>query len=58
MAAYLYHPKGSMCVHCAKQAEDCSKLDFRSMPVVKQYSQGGDPTVFKVVACRVFVRAA
>ena len=30
-----YIPKGSMCIACIKFHTNCSKLDFRSMPIYK-----------------------
>jgi hypothetical protein len=31
-----YVPKGSMCAACKKAKEDCSDLNFKSMPVHSQ----------------------
>lgn len=37
IAAPEYHPKGGMCFSCAKMRNDCSRLPFSTMPVVRQY---------------------
>jgi len=29
-----YQPKGGMCLTCRHALSDCSRLDFRSMPVL------------------------
>lgn len=33
-----HQPKGSMCLACAKQNNDCSKLDFAKMTVLYRAS--------------------
>lgn len=33
-------PKGGQCIVCSKQESDCSGLDFKSMPVFKELSDG------------------
>lgn len=30
----IYTPKGSMCMACKKIKDDCSKLEFKNMPVI------------------------
>ena len=45
-----FHPKGSMCAACKNALEDCSRLDFSSMPVIQSY----DST--HVVRCSEFKR--
>lgn len=53
--ANIYHPKGSMCAVCLNKHLDCAKaLDFKRMPVMKQYSPANDETVYKVVKCLMF----
>jgi hypothetical protein len=32
----FYQPKGSMCMNCAKQKENCSHLKFDTMPVIQR----------------------
>lgn len=32
----LYHPKGGMCINCAKLTHDCSKLPFGQMTVIRK----------------------
>ena len=54
MSAVIYHPNGSMCAVCKNSYSDCSKLDFKEMRVIKQYSGGNYPTVFKIVKCSSF----
>lgn len=46
---HTYQPKGSMCLACTKAREDCSRLDFKSMPVLFRL----DLSV-KVVKCTEF----
>ena len=31
---FTHAPKGSMCMACIKQRNDCSGLDFKAMPVL------------------------
>ena len=42
-------PKGSMCFACVKIDDDCSGLDFKSMPVIDTYPDGT-----QVVKCTEF----
>lgn len=28
-----YQPKGSLCANCVDRAEDCSDIDFSTMPI-------------------------
>lgn len=32
-------PTGRQCLACKHKAQDCSKLDFKSMQPIKQYDQ-------------------
>jgi hypothetical protein len=43
-----YQPKGSMCSACKHKLEDCSRLSFRTMPVMNK--SGG----VSVVRCTEF----
>lgn len=45
-----YQPKGSMCAACAKKLEDCSKLDFKAMPVMVKLGS------VRIVKCIKFKR--
>ena len=56
MNTKIYHPKGSMCMNCTKANEDCTNLNFKEMPVIKQYSKENENIVFKVVKCLSFDR--
>jgi hypothetical protein len=47
-----FQPKGSMCIACAKNKEDCSTLKFDTMPVIERHQEGQ----FNVVKCTEFVR--
>ena len=44
-----HYPKGSMCMACSKSGNDCSKLDFASMPVLYRSS-----LVIAIVRCTEF----
>lgn len=33
----VYHPKGGMCLGCTWLDADCSRLDFKSMPVIESH---------------------
>jgi hypothetical protein len=33
----IYTPKGSMCMACKDHREDCSRLDFASMPLIEKH---------------------
>ena len=46
-------PKGSMCMVCTAADADCSRLDFKSMPVIEKHQDGT-----QVVKCTAFVRSA
>lgn len=48
MSDKKYQPKGSMCANCKNRFEDCSGLDFKSMPVIAEYKGSA------VVICRDF----
>ena len=53
--ANIYQPKGSMCAVCVNNKLNCSQaMDFKFMPVMKQYSQENDDNVYKVVKCLMF----
>jgi hypothetical protein len=54
MTTRFYHPKGSMCAVCKCRDIDCSKMDFKNMPRMRQYSKENDPNVFVVVKCLNF----
>lgn len=41
-----YGPKGSMCIDCVRLYENCSKLPFNTMMVIKEYPDG-----FREVKC-------
>lgn len=43
-----YQPQGSMCMACEKAKENCSALDFKSMPLM--YSTGS----IAIVKCARF----
>lgn len=32
----VYHPKGGMCLGCVWLDADCTKLDFKKMPVIER----------------------
>lgn len=44
-----YQPKGSMCMACTRAREDCSKFDFKAMPMM--FSVG----TIAIVRCQSFV---
>jgi hypothetical protein len=52
----MHHPKASMCKSCKHKDHDCSKLDFKSMPVMDKYKQGG--ALIYVVRCVEFDKNA
>ena len=45
----MHHPKHSMCKVCTKRNDNCSKLDFTSMPVIGKYTE--NKVVYLVVKC-------
>ncbi len=47
----IYQPKGGMCYACKKVNEDCSGLDFSSMPVHQKMSDGR-----VIVICKEMVK--
>jgi len=50
----MYYPKGGMCVACKKlHNNDCSKLDFKSMPPI---SRKKDDDGVVIVKCTEFVK--
>lgn len=53
----IYHPKGSMCSNCERAHKDCSKFDFKSMPVMRRYSESNNPNEFVIVRCVEFKKA-
>jgi hypothetical protein len=54
MQQYTYQPKGGMCRSCKMIKDDCSKLDFKSMPVI--YRAISEPITYVVVKCTNFER--
>lgn len=49
----VIHPKGSMCMACAKRNEVCN-YNFRQMPIIQKYYDS-ERVVF-VVKCTYFER--
>jgi hypothetical protein len=45
-------PSGSMCLACVRRSSDCSRLDFKAMPVMRK-DKDGTP----VVRCSYFRHA-
>jgi hypothetical protein len=50
----IYHPKGGMCRTCKNVKNDCSILDFKSMPVI--YRAISEPITYVIVKCDNFER--
>jgi len=41
-----HQPKGSMCMNCKNNKQDCSELPFNTMPVIETWNN------IKIVACK------
>lgn len=47
-----YQPKGSMCINCKKQNENCSRLDFSSMPRIESFEVKQGDTLHKAIVVK------
>lgn len=50
----MIHPKGSMCMACAKKMQAC-KYNFNQMPIIEKYKTS-DGIMHFVVKCTYFER--
>lgn len=46
-----HRPSGRMCCSCYRAGEDCSDLEFKTMPVI-----GVDPDGMKKVRCTAYLK--